>query len=39
ISQVSAGGLTISNNILYEKTRTFVQALDISEKSLSLSNS
>jgi hypothetical protein len=38
ISQVSAGGLTISDNILCEKARAFAQALDIPEKSLSLSN-
>ncbi|CAG8511074.1 556_t:CDS:2 [Diversispora eburnea] len=38
ISQVSASGLTISDNILYKKARIFVQALDISEKLLSLSN-
>jgi hypothetical protein len=38
ISQVSAGGLTISDNILCEKAKEFAQALDIPKKSLSLSH-
>jgi len=38
ISQVSASGLTISDNILCEKARDFAQALNISKKSLSLSH-
>ncbi|CAG8635943.1 3570_t:CDS:2, partial [Diversispora eburnea] len=38
ISQVSTSGLTINNNILCEKVRDFVQALNISKKSLSLSH-
>lgn len=38
ISQVSASGLTISDNILCEKAGEFAQALDIPKKSLSLSH-